>query len=745
MCELAAILTVLASLPVVAQAGDPVHRPEPDQVQEEGGRQPITYEMVYGPQRLTIGGFVPFRITWLDDEHYIRRESSGWQRYSAETGSAEAWYDVSKLAESLHAIDGISVDDARRLAAGGWMEMLPDRRLVVFRHQDRLIRISLDGGAAAVVAPVPPELELASLSPTGTGLAWVSKDELWAADFETGTVRQLTHDATATVRNGKADWVYYEELYDRDWQAYRWSPDGRWLAYQQFDDSQVPLFQISDHTTVEQAFETERYPKAGGTNPTVRLGVVPLAGGETVWINTADFPLDDLLIVHFNWLPNSSALYWYAQNRVQTWLQMMQSNPATGDSFRLLRDETPAWTDNPKDVTFLADGSFLIFSERSGWKHLYRVSADGKSIQPVTSGQWEVRALHAVSEDESSVVVSGTLDSPIAENLYRVSLSSQSITPVRLTPDSGHHVASVSSRGSFFADSRSALNEPVSVTMRRGSDGEPLRTLEPRATVPSDRYRFGSVEFVELPMADGTTTTGILIRPPDFDPARKYPVWLKTYGGPHAPQVRDIWNSRLPDHLLANQGIVVLHWDPRSASGRGARSAWLAWRKLGVEETRDLVSVCDWLKTQPWVDSTRIGQSGHSYGGYFTACAMTRTDCLCAGISGAPVTDWANYDTIYTERYMGTPAANPDGYRQASVVAEAAALKGRLLLLHGLRDDNVHPENTIQLMHALQQAGRPFEVMFYPRARHGLSGDHYNRLMFNFIVRAMGRGEEAQP
>ena len=236
----------------------------------------------------------------------------------------------------------------------------------------------------------------------------------------------------------------------------------------------------------------------------------------------------------------------------------------------------------------------------------------------------------------------------------------------------------------------------------------------------------------------------ICVLPASFQPDRKYPVWLRTYAGPHRPQVRDLWNPRLPDHLLAEHDIVVLTFDPRSASGYSAASAWKAWRQLGVEETKDLEAVCDWLQQQPWADTSRIGLSGHSYGGYFTAYAMTHTKRIAAGIAGAPVTDWRHYDTIYTERFMGTPADNPEGYRRSSVTAAAAALEGRLLLVHGMLDDNVHPENTLELVHELQSAERQFEVMLYPTARHPIVNSHYSRLTYDFILRAMGRAEQTK-
>ncbi len=730
----------MASVPAAAE--EPAK--QPPSAGTADSREPITFDHVYGAKRITIGGFSPIRITWIDDEHYIRRESAGWQKVHARSGESAPWYDRTALAAALRMIDGVDAADADRMAGGGWTESLPAERIVVFRQKERLIRITLEGTAPAIIEGVSGDLELASLSPTGSGLAFVRDNELWVADFDSGQLRRLTHDAGPHIRNGKADWVYYEEVYNRNWQAFRWSPDGRLLAYQQFNDTNVPTFQVGDHSTLQQSLETEHYPKAGETNPIVRLGVVPAAGGPTTWIESSPYPDDDFILVHFNWLPDSSAVYWYAQNRIQSWLDVLTATVADGRSRVLFRDQTPAWVDNPLDVTFLKDGSFLFFSERSGWRHLYRVSSDGRVITPVTVGDWEVRTLHAVSSDESYAVVSGTKDSHIAENVYRISLKDSSAAVVRLSPEVGHHTATVSRQGSFFVDSFSGLNLPTKISLR-DSTGAELRVIEEPTAIPSDKYRFGKVELRDVPMADGSSTAAIFILPPDFDPDLKYPVWLKTYGGPHSPSVKDAWNSRLGDHLLANLGIVVIYYDPRSASGCGAKSAWLAYRQLGTEETKDLISVCDWLERQGWADMARIGQSGHSYGGYFTSYAMTHTDRLCAGIAGASVTDWSHYDTIYTERFMSTPQDNQAGYQSSSVVAAASKLHGRLLLLHGLKDDNVHPENTIQLMRALQEAGKQFEVMFYPTSRHAIHGAHYNTTMFNFIVEAMGKPEAKRP
>ncbi len=740
LCELAAVLAVMASAPLAA--AEPI--PSEALTGQTSEREPITFEHVHGSKKLSIGGYPSTRITWLDDDRYLVRESTGWNLISAETGAPTEWYDKKTLSAALEKLDDVSAAEAQSMADGGWSESLNSKRIVVFKHKDMLIRITLDGTEPAVVRGMPESIELTTLSPTGSGVAFIHKDELWVADFLSGTARQLTHDAARHVRNGKADWVYFEEVYNRKWQAYRWSPDGKTLAYQQFNDTDVPTFQISDHAAVAQSFEVETYPKAGDKNPTVRLGVVSMQGGETQWIDTAKYPDDDFILSHFDWMPDSNRLYWYAQNRIQTWLDIVASSAVSGTSEVLLRDTTQAWVDNHGDLTFLSDGSFFFFSERSGWKHLYRASADGKNIAAVTFGEWEVRSLHCVSKDEAFIVVSGTKDSPIAENVYRVSLEDSKDDVVRLSKEDGYHAANVSTHGKYFVDSWSSLNQPTAVALR-DSTGSEVRVLSQPATVPVEKYNFGKVELHDLPMADQSTTSAVFVYPPGFDPTKKYPVWLKTYAGPHAPGVKNSWNARLPDHLLANLGIVVITFDPRSASGYGAKSAWLAYRQLGVEETKDLLAVCNWLEEQKWADMSRIGLSGHSYGGYFTSYAMTHCDKICAGIAGAPVTDWANYDTIYTERFMSTPQENPDGYKASSVVAAASRLHGRLLLLHGLKDDNVHPENSIQLVHALQKANKQFDLMLYPTSRHGIFGDHYNKLVFNFMVEAMGKPEARQP
>ena len=704
-------------------------------------QQPLTWDLVHGRERLDVGVRRPVERQWLDEQTWLQKVSEGWLQTDAATGAERPWYDVKQVSGVLQAA-GLAAEEAERAARGDWLALQPQRQLAAVLFGERLLQVHLQTLVVREVRGVPQSPELAEFNSSGDRLAFVSGNELWAADFASGDCRQLTTGAGGAVRNGRADWVYFEEVYDRSWKAWKWSPDGSAIAFMQFDDTAVPLYQISDHAAVQQTFEREHYPKAGETNPLVRLGIVEVSDGAIVWVSTSAFDPQDFVLTHFCWRPGSDGLCWYAQNRTQTWLDVMLTPRAGGENRRLLRDETGAWVDNPGDPLFLNDGSLLICSERSGYRHVYRVSADGSQMKAVTAGPWEVRTVLGLAGDQSSLLISATKDSPIAENVYRVALQGVPGEAERLTAEPGQHNVVPAPQGTWLLDEHSSLQRPSQAVLRKG-DGSVVRVLSEGQPLPRDKYRFGAVELRQLPMADGTETAAIFVLPPNFDPARRYPVWLRTYAGPHRPQVRDLWNPRLPDHLLANHDIVVITFDPRSASGYSAASAWKAWRQLGVEETKDLVAVCDWLQQQSWADASRIGLSGHSYGGYFTAWAMTHTNRISAGIAGAPVTDWRHYDSIYTERFMGTPADNPEGYRRASVTEAAAALQGRLLVVHGMLDDNVHPENTLELVHRLQQAERQFELMLYPTARHPIVNSHYSRLTFNFIVRAMGRPEAA--
>ena len=386
----------------------------------------------------------------------------------------------------------------------------------------------------------------------------------------------------------------------------------------------------------------------------------------------------------------------------------------------------------------MKDGSFLLPSERDGWRHLYHFAADGKLKRAVTRGPWEVRKLDRVDEPSGWVYFSATKDNPIAVNLYRVKLTGGE--PRRLTSGSGEHRVRISPKANLFVDYHNSHDAPATARLLR-TDGASARTLDTNPVYALEEYDLGKWELLHIKTPDGFVLEAALLKPADFNPSRRYPVWFTTYGGPHAPVVRDAWQGgRLRYQGLANLGFLVFQVDPRSASGKGACSTWTAYRQFGVQELADIETAIRWLTAHSFVDAARIGMTGHSYGGFLTSYALTHSKLFAAGVAGAPVTDWHNYDAFYTERYMNTPQENPEGYKRTSVVKAAGQLHGRLLLIHGIMDDNVHIQNSLQLIRALQRADKDFEFMVYPNDRHGIRGRHYQRLVLDFMRRTLRPG-----
>jgi dipeptidyl aminopeptidase/acylaminoacyl peptidase len=672
-------------------------------------------------------------ISWLPDgEHFLQTKGGTLRRVDARTGRSEPAFDPAKLATSMAAVEGLQRGPAGR--GGGGQRTDPARTGTLVEARGDLWFAYYDGRPAKRLTKSPGGKEFVSFSPTGRHLAYVRGGNLFAVDIESAAERQLTTDGGGAVLNGRADWVYEEEIFNRDGKAYWWSPDGSSLAYLRFDDAPVKPFTIADPFPAGGRAETYPYPKPGDPNPLVRLAVVSVADGKRVDLDLGGYPAKDTLVARVGWRPDGKGVYAYVQNRVQTWLDLVVWDPETGEPTKLFRDSSKAWIEDPGEPHFLPDGSFLFPSERTGWKHLYHYAADGTLVRPVTAGEWEVKGVQRVDADAGYVYLSGTKDGPTGSNLYRAKLDGSAVE--RLTPGDGTHAVSLAPKGDLYVDRFTDDDTPTRTELRT-LGGKPVRTLDANPTYEREEYRFGRHERVKVPMKDGFVLEGAIVYPPDFDPAKRYPVWVSTYAGPHAPTVRDAWGWRGFEQALAANGIVSFRVDPRSASGKGAVSAWACYRRLGVQELKDLEEAVGWIGRNPWADAKRVGISGHSYGGFMTAYALTHSTAFAAGIAGAPPTDWRLYDTIYTERYMGLPAENAKGYDESSCVKAAGSLHGRLLLVHGGMDDNVHMQNTLQFADALQRAGKPFELMVYPRSRHGIVSPHYTRLQIDFITRAL--------
>ena len=711
----------------------------------------LTIDEIYDPERrVDFSGQTPSGLTWLSDTRYLRPEGDSASRATsllsvdADTGASEPLIDVGELEGALANVPGMSAAAARRAVRSGRFVWNPDHTAVVMDISNDLYFFGVNDrdpvGAARVrrLTRDPAEESMATFSPDGTLVAFVRDHDLVVVTVDQRREWALTRDGDADLLNGELDWVYQEEIYGRgNFKGFWWSPDSSRLAYLQTDESPVKAFTVIDHLPYRLGVETTDYPKAGDLNPLVRLGVIPAVGGETVWVDLAHYTPTDMLVVAVSWSPDSEEVVFQVQNREQTWLDLNIADAGTGATTRLFQETTPAWVSVNGDPTWLEDGTFLWLSERSGWKHLYHCEADGTLIVQVTDGEWELRTLHGVDEDTEWVYFSGTERSPIGSDVYRIKLDGSRLT--RLSEAVGTHRARFSPAFARYLDTWSDINTPPQVRVHAADGTETRVVAENRVTTLAD-YQLSSPEFLQVTARDGFVMEAMMIKPPDFDPSRRYPVFQHTYGGPHSQQVRNAWggSATMFYQLLAQRGIIVWVMDNRTASGKGAVSTWPVYQHFGEWELRDIEDGIGWLTQQPYVDGSRIGIEGWSYGGFMTSYALTHSENFVMGIAGGTVSDWRDYDTIYTERYMRTPQNNPGGYRESSPRFDAADLHGALLLLHGTMDDNVHLQNTLQLVYELQKAGKQFELMLYPRSRHGISDPklnaHLRHKMLDFIL-----------
>jgi dipeptidyl-peptidase-4 len=725
----------------------------------------LTLDDLFDPQkRVDFTGTVPSGITWLDDTTYVwlktARPGGGppgpgtgggeLLKVNAMTGATTPFVDAATMEAALGGIPGVTAEEAKRLSRSGRLTMNPARTMALLTIAGDLYTYDFAGNRVTRLTSDPAAEDDPGFSPDGRLLAFTRQGNLFVIDVASARERQLTTDGSDVLLNGKLDWVYQEELYGRGtYRAFWWSPDSARLAFLQLDQRPVPEITLTDHTSPRQTLEVFPYPKAGDPNPLVKLGIVRAAGGPVQWVNTSRYTAQEHLIVNVGWAPDGKRVVYQVQDREQTWLDLNAADPATGAGTTLFRETTQAWVDRSDDgPRWLKDGTFLWESERSGWKHLYHYKADGSLVRQLTQGEWEVRTVYGVDEAGGWIYFGGTERSHIGGDIYRVRLDGTGLT--RLSKPEGTHSATFNPSMTHYVGTWSNVTTPAQTRLHR-ADGSEVRVIEANALDTPGHYRLSTPEFLQVPTRDGFLMEAMLIKPPDFDPSKKYPVFQQTYAGPHAPTVRNAWggSGHMYLQLLAQKGIVVWVCDNRSASGKGAVSAWAAYKRLGQTEIADIEDGLAWLAAQPWVDVARIGINGWSYGGYMVSYALTHSTKFAMGIAGAPVTDWTLYDSIYTERFMRMPQNNPEGYAAGSALAAAKNLSGRLLLVHGTMDDNVHVQNSVQFAYALQKAGKPFELMVYPKSRHGVSDPmlvkHMRAMMLDFTLRTLKPDGAAAP
>jgi dipeptidyl-peptidase 4 len=705
-------------------------------------KKPLTLDVLYEPDsRVNFDGSIPMGLQWMNDgSHYLERRSDGpapLVKVEAASGQVSPLFDPALMQEVLAGFPGIGPQDARNIVTGETLLVSPSEEGVMFTVANDLFYYAFEGRLVRATNSPGQEKE-AQFSPDGRMIAFVRDYNLFVTDVDRGVERQLTVDGNARRFNGILDWVYQEEIYGRgSFRGFWWSPDSTRLAYLQLDQGNVPEYAIINHLEHPQDYEVDYYPKPGDPNPQVRLGVVSAVGSDARWVDTSAYGKTEILIVGVSWAPDASALAFQVQNRVQTWLDLNVADIAANQVATLFRETTPAWVNVLQDPLWLKDGSFLWLSERDGWKHIYRYDRGGQLRGRLTEGPWEVLQVFGADEEENWVYVTANRDSIVNTQVYRVSLNGAGMVLVSREP--GTHRPSFNRPMTMLLNERSDLTTPPRLDLLK-ADGSMIRVVAENKVPALEEYQLADTQFLEFQTRDGFTLDALIIRPADFDPSRKYPVLCHVYGGPQAPAVRNRWGSRgaLWHHYMAQQGYIVWISENRISSGRGAESAWPVHRNFGEYELRDLEDGVEWLRAQPFVDGSRIGLWGWSFGGYLTSYALTNSSSFKLGIAGGPVTDWRLYDTIYTERYMGLPQDNPEGYDRSSVLKSAERLHGKLLLIHGMIDENVHVQQTIQLMYELQKAGKPFDVMLYPNSRHGVTIPalvyHMRGLMTRFVM-----------
>lgn len=684
----------------------------------------LTLESIYDPKnRVAFAGAQQSGFVWLDEKTiaWPRTDENGdvveQVALDTESGKRRTLFDAARLQAEVRKLPGVSEESVRRLPLQKEWTFSPDKRNAVLTIAGDLYLFARDSGALRRLTTASGEELEPTFSPDGKAIAFVRNSNLFVVDIAAQRERQLTSDGNGDILNGILDWVYQEEIYGRgNFKAYWWSHDSSRLAYLQLDEHPVHRFTVVDHIPYAQKLEVTAYPQAGDPNPIARLFTVPADGGARAEISTAAGDL----IVNVAWSPDSKSVVFQTQDREQTRLDLLAASATGGDPKTLIHETTPAWVDRADNPVWLSDGSFLWRSERSGFSHLYHYSADGTLRRAVTNGAWEVRSVHGIDAANRWIYFSGTERSVLGLDVYRIALDGTGLT--RLSARPGTHAATFNPSYSAYVDSWSTIERPAEISFYR-ADGSNGRVIDENPPSTLQQYRLSKPEFVQVPARDGFPLEAMILRPADFDPSRKYPVYQFTYAGPHSQQVRNAWRgaSYLYWQLVAQRGAIVFICDNRSASGKGAQSAWPVYKNFGALELRDLEDALRWLTSQPYVDGSRALLDGWSFGGFMTAYALTHSTMWSAGIAGGTVADWRDYDSVYTERYMLTPEHNKEGYDRASPRFSAANLHGKLLLLHGSIDDNVHVQNTVQFAYELQKAGKIFQMMLYPKSRHGVT------------------------
>jgi dipeptidyl-peptidase-4 len=705
----------------------------------------ITVEWLYSEEGKNIGVLPSF--AWQDDGTALildprePEEKRNIVRLDPKTGAQTAAVDAEKALKSLKSLIGEG-EAAKSLS---WpIAFGPGGRLALYLFQGDIFLLDLAASQFIRVTETEAKEKSAGFSPDGKKLAFVRDNNLFVYDIGERKETQLTPDGSETLLNGTLSWVYWEEIFGRQDIGYWWSEDSQAIAFLQTDESEVSVSYFVDFKPYVARLIEQRYPQAGGNNPAVRMGVVEIKDGRITWPDFKDTPYE--YIVRVKWLPDSRRLSVETLNRNQDELNLYFVDRATGKSNHVLKEIDEGWVNINDDFYFLKDGRHFIWaSARDGYMHLYRYTMEGKLANQITTGNWSIhssgggvfwlrKAVEAIDEKEGLIYFTALEKSSVERHLYRIKPDGTAME--RLTKEDGSHAITFSPDAKFYFDKYSNISTLPSLTLYK-NNGRLVRVVAEARSEQLAEFDMQYPALFTIPARDGFPLPAEILKPRDFDPGKKYPVILDVYGGPSAPTVVNAWPGRslLFDQTLLDRGFLVMQVDNRSATAISKKLENIILKDgYGAKELADLLDAVTWLKKQTYVDPGRVGIWGWSGGGTFTLLAMTHSREFKAGIAVAAVTDWRYYDSVWAEAFMKRPQDDLEGYERTSLVRRAKDLHGRLLLVHGTYDDNVHPQNAWSFIDELVKAGQMFDLMIYPMRKHGISDDPAQMHLYNRMV-----------
>ncbi len=689
----------------------------------------------------------PESFNWMkDDRFYSVLEEGKIQQYSIDARKKDAAADPVATILDIAALK--DPDSGEELEIESYTFSDDEKKIMllaesenIYRHSSRERIYVWDKSAEKLFKIHQGEkIMYCTFSPDASKVGYVFENNLWVFDFGASQPSQITSDGkTNMIINGGTDWVYEEEFaFD---QAFFWSPDNRKIAYYRFDESRVKEFSMDKYGTLYPEPYKFKYPKAGEDNALVTVHIHDLLQRGTVDVDLGTET--DQYIPRIKWTRSAEWLALIRMNRLQNKAEVMLANSESGKSRTIMTEERPTYISEISDNTwhFLENGKeFLWQSERDGWNHIYRFDMSGNLVNQVTKGEWEVTEIAAIDNTFGSLYYMSTASSPVDRHLYRVSFDGSGMK--KLTKSPGWHGVNFSSKQNYFLDTWGTIDAAPSTALF-SNEGKLELELENNAAFADKlkEYDIVSPEFFEFKTSENIILNGWMMKPSDFDKNRKYPVLMFVYGGPGSQTVKNDYGyfNYIWYQMLVQQGYIVVSVDNRGTGGRGEEFKKVTYANLGKYETIDQIEAAKWLGKLAYVDPARIGIWGWSYGGYMTSLCLTKGQGVFKmGIAVAPVTNWRYYDTIYTERYLRKPQDNAAGYDENSPIHFAKDLQGSYLLIHGMADDNVHFQNSVEWTDALVKANKQFEMFFYPNKNHGIYGGptrfHLYRKMTGFIL-----------